>query len=115
LFLLTAAIVAGLGDLERLVPLEMLSILTGALGAGFCLLTAVVRSGALRWAWAWFGLSVGLNTVGDVLYWIMNRSLSDLALLDSADVLYLSALVPAGIGIIGYPVLTGGRRSWRVL
>lgn len=103
---------AGLGGL---VSVNAAAVLTGAVGIGACLFAAVRLQGRMRFAWSMFGLGVVLNSIGDVLWLVDESTVEGMTVVEASDLAYLSALVPPVLGLVGYPILRGGRQTWRVL
>ncbi len=91
---------------------ENLTVVTGVLGAAACLYAAARTARAARWAWGSFAGALLLYAAADVLWLAFGGAEGDPPVLSVADALYLLALVPATVGLLLYPVTTGGLRAW---
>ncbi len=85
---------------------DTLSIWLGGLAALSCVYAAFRAKGALRRSWSFFGTTMVMWTVADVLWLAYGTAEGAGSVLSTADALYLLGLIPASIGLILYPAGT---------
>ena len=84
-----------------------------SVGAGLvCGFAGRRTTGAMRAAWLLFALAVLCYGVGNGLWIVYGDAAGASSILSLADGMYLTALVPATLGILVYPVLRGGTGRW---
>ncbi|QCC77354.1 sensor histidine kinase [Nocardioides daphniae] len=89
-----------------------LGVMTALVAAALAARTALLRRGAMRFSWSMLGLYLGIYAVGDALY---SGLLGGSPQPSLADIVYLIAFVPAGLGLLCYPILELSRGMWRPL
>ncbi len=109
----TGPVVAGgrtWGPLTR----DSLSVVAAFLAIACAAYAAVRGRGALRRSWSLLCLMLVMNAVG-ASAWLAEGGSQAARDLSASDVLYLGALVPSVVALVGYPTAKGLVHAWRPL
>ncbi len=89
-----------------------IGVLTALVATGLAARTALLTSGAMRFSWSMLGIYMAIYAVADAL---STGTLTGTPQAMLSDIVYLIAFVPAGLGLLCYPVLHLVGAMWRPL
>jgi len=107
-----AALVKWRGQEEGWLSPDPLGLLAALVAAAFAARTAFLTSGGMRFAWGMLCPYIAIYGCADALNKGLITGTPETTL---SDAVYLAAFVPAGIGLLLYPILELVRGMWRPL